>query len=724
MEEDKQKSQKVSVSAWMTLFTFFFILISFIVIGRTLYLQYIWEPDPRALKMNDFKLQDEKHVIKPQRGNILDCNGRLLAITIPRYRVDLDCAVRKEYYATDPQMQKPDKEHPEKKKGEVREEDWRKYAKEFAKGIAQIFPDGRSAQELEKEIIRLRTAEAPKNGKNFSRTLKIADGIDYSTLMKIRELPLANDPQHVGGIIVNTRYEREYPYGELARRVLGYVRNNDEGVKAKGIEGSLNYELHGTDGIEWRKIVDGRKPVLDTDSSAVKVKNGHDVKLTLDINLQDIADRAVRKYIEDDENIQDACMIVMEVKTGAIKAMVNLHKGKNGKFDETLNLALTRATCPGSVFKTVGLMTELEDRKVNLETRLNLKRLQEDLPKPFNRTDKYLTQYKDRTHNSTISVREGLEISSNNVFISLALDNYRNNPKEFIGRLYDYGFGTDWDFDISGMTKAVIPNPDSPSWTYSDLGSVAYGYSVEVTPLHTLAFYNAIANGGNLVKPHIVEEILENGEVIKKAKTVSLNSSICRKATADTLKRALRCVVTNGTGSALRKAKCSVAGKTGTSRMVIPQADRSPRDPFTHKDGRSRLYQGSFAGFFPAEEPVYSAIVVVYTGYTATPYYGGSRPAKALNEVINELYAMDSRWQAVVDKKESMPSAGKVAAVVDKNHPDIVPNLKGMGLNDALYVIENNGYQCRFSGVGHVKSQSPAAGASLRKGETINITLE
>lgn len=708
----------------MMLFTFASILLSLGIIGRILYIQYVWEPDARAMTMNDFKLQDEKHIIKPQRGNILDCNGRLLAITIPRYRVDLDCAVRKQYYETGYGMSKPDEEHPGKTKGEAAEENWRTDAKNFAKGIAAIFPDGRSAQELEKEIIRLRTIEAPNNGKPLSRTLKIADGIDYGTLQKIRELPLAKVPQHVGGIIVGTRYEREYPYGELARRVLGYVRNNDEGVKAKGIEGSLNYELHGEDGIEWRKIVDGKKAVLDTDSSAVKVKNGHDVKLTLDINLQDIADRAVRKYIEDDENIQDACMIVMEVKTGAIKAMVNLHKGKNGKFDETLNLALTRATCPGSVFKTVGLMTEIEDRKVSLETRLNLKRLQEDLPVPFNRTDKYLTQYRERTHNSTISVREGLEISSNNVFISLALDNYRNNPKEFIGRLYDYGFGTDWDFDISGMAKAVIPNPDSKSWTYSDLGSVAYGYSVEVTPLHTLAFYNAIANGGNLVKPHIVEEIIEDGEVIKKAKTVSLNSSICRKATADTLKRALRCVVTNGTGSALRKAKCSVAGKTGTSRMVIPKDVRSAHDPFTHKDGRSHLYQGSFVGFFPAEEPVYSAIVVVYTGYTPIAYYGGTRPAKALNEVINELYAMDSRWQVVVDQKESMPSAAKAAAIVDKSHPDIVPNLKGMGLNDALYVAENNGYRCHFSGVGHVKSQSPAAGSSLRKGETITVVLE
>ena len=723
MEEDKEKKSQKRISLSMMVFTFLSIVLSIVIVGRILYIQYVWEPDPRALTMNDFKLQDEKHIIKPQRGNILDCEGRLLAITIPRYRVDLDCAVRREYYATGHGMDKPDDNQPDKTKGEVKEEKWRQNVKEFAQGIAKIFPEGRSAQELEKEIIRLRTAEAPKNGK-LNRTRKIADGIDYGTLKKIKELTLASLPQHAGGIIVSTRYEREYPYGELARRVLGYVRNNDDGVTAKGVEGSFNYELHGENGIEWRKIVDGKKPVLDIDSSTVKVKNGHDVKLTLDINLQDIADRAVRKYIEDDENIQDACMIVMEVKTGAIKAMVNLHKGKNGKFDETLNLALTRATYPGSVFKTVGLMTELEDRKVNLETRLNLNRLQTGLPKPFDKKDTYLTQYSNRTHNSTISVREGLEISSNNVFISLALDNYIDNPKEYIGRLYDYGFGTDWDFDISGMAKTVIPNPDGPRWTYSDLGSVAYGYSVEVTPLHTLAFYNAIANGGNLVKPHIVEEIIEDGEVIKKTKTVSLNSSICRKATADTLKRALRCVVTNGTGSALRHAKCSVAGKTGTSRLVIPKEVRSPGDPFLHKDGRSRLYQGSFAGFFPAEEPVYSAIVVVYTGYTPTPYYGGSRPAKALNEVINELYAMDSRWQRIVDNKESMPAVSKVSTVVDKNHPDIVPNLKGMGLDDALYAIENNGYRCRFSGVGHVKSQSPVAGASLRKGETISIVLE
>lgn len=687
-------------------------------IGRTVYFETVWEPDPRCMAMDMFRSSSVKKIIQQQRGDILDCNGKLLAITIPTYTVELDCALHKEYNKT---LTKESKKHKGMTEGEAAEYEWRRKAHELAKGLPGVLRDGRDAAWFDREIFRRRDSSGEKK---INKTLMLADNIGYATLQELKKLPLADVGRYEGGVIVTPRYGREYPYGSLARRTIGYVQNNDEGVRAKGIEGSFNYELHGVPGVEWLKMVDEKKRVLDADSTSVPVKDGNDVRLTLDIDLQDIADRAVRRHIESDDNITDACMIIMEVKTGAIKAMVNLHKGRNGKFDETLNIALTSATHPGSVFKTVGLMTELEDGKVRLGTRLDIERLQ-NLPEPFNRKkDPYLADYRRKTGNRTISVLEGLEISSNNVFISLALDNYRSCPKEFISRYYDYGFGSDWQFDITGMSRTVLPDPDSRSWTYSDLGAISYGYSVQVTPLHTLAFYNAIANGGDLMKPYIVDAVLGgDGKVLRKAEPVSMNRSICSKATADTLKRALRCVVTDGTGSALRKAKCSVAGKTGTARMILPKEDSKPGDQYTSKDGKHR-YQGSFAGFFPAENPVYSAIVVVYSGMSATAYYGGSRPAKALCEVIDELYAMDSRWRRSVRVSEEMPKARTRMVVADRQASGIAPDVVGMGLNEALYVIENSGYRCRFSGMGHVASQTPPAGKALGKGETVNLVLK
>ncbi len=718
MEKKRKRRKYSSTDILMLVTTFFFAAVAFLSIGRIVYFETVWKPDPRCVKMKDFKPQSKERVIQPQRGNILDCNGRLLAITIPTYTVELDCAIHKE---TNKTLTKASKKNKGMTEGEVAEQEWRQNAHALAKGLPGVLKDGRDAAWFDREIFRRRDYSG---GKPLNKNLTLAEGISYSTLQELKKLPLADRGRNAGGVIVTPEYGREYPYGSLARRTIGYVHNNDEGRKAKGIEGSFDYELHGTPGREWLKMVDERDWVIDADSASTPVKNGNDVRLTLDINLQDIADRAVRRHIENDDNITDACMIVMEVRTGAIKAMVNLHKGKNGKFDETINIALTSATHPGSVFKTVGLMTELEDRKVRLGTRLNIDRLQK-LPEPFDKKrDHYLDDYRKKTGNSTISVLEGLEISSNNVFISLALDNYKSCPKEFMSRYYDYGFGTDWQFDIKGMAKTVLPDPDSRNWTYSDLGAVSYGYSVQVTPLHTLAFYNAIANGGDLVKPYIVDAVLDSGgKLLRKAKPVSMNRSICSRATADTLKRALRCVVTDGTGSALKRARCSVAGKTGTARMILPKDVSKANDQYTGKDGKHR-FQGSFVGFFPAEDPVYSAIVVVYSGMSASAYYGGSKPARALCEVIDELYAMDSRWRPEVSGSEEMPDARTRMIVADPQSSGIAPDVIGMGLNEALYMIENSGYRCRFSGTGHVASQTPAAGKTLKKGETVTIVLK
>ena len=243
MTGKKENTGKNNVTArWLLVATTFFALLSFFAIGRIVYLQYFWKPDPRVLKMNDFKLQAQKHVLKPHRGNIIDCDGRLLAITIPTYRVDLDCGVRKQYYETLTDTIK--------KTGEVEgvklEKEWREDARAFARALPGVLKDGSSAKYFENEIIKRRLS----NDTRLSKTLKIADDIDYATMVELKKLPLANRRQYDGGVIITAKYGRDYPYGELARRTIGYVKNNDEGSTAKGIEGSFNYELHGKQGIE------------------------------------------------------------------------------------------------------------------------------------------------------------------------------------------------------------------------------------------------------------------------------------------------------------------------------------------------------------------------------------------------------------------------------------------------------------------------------------------
>lgn len=711
MAKDREYKYNTA-SRTLLMLTIAFTLAGIVLIGRIIYIQYFWEPNPRALKMKDFKVQTVSAKLAPQRGDILDCNGKVLATSIPKYDIEIDCKVQ---WKTFQGQTTPDKKTG-KPVGVVNEENWKKDLKAFTRGLVKILNDGRSAEALEKDILRRRASTNPKEAK----TIKVASGVDYKKMLKIKELPLANRPQSKGGVKFLVRYERQYPYGELARRVLGYVKTNDDGNKARGIEGSFNYELHGTEGIEWKKLVDDNKWVKDTDSTSVEPVNGRDIKLTLDIDIQDIADRALRRQVLPDENIEDACMVVMDVKTGAVKAMVNLHRNSRGEVEESLNLVLTRSTEPGSVFKTVGLMTLLEDRKVKLSTRIPTNHGE---LKNFRR-DQHILDYERAKKRNTISVLEGLEMSSNYVFSYLALEHYSNCPKEFTGRYYDYGFGSNWEFDIKGLAGCRIPNPDDKQhFTLTDLGSLAYGYAGEVTPLHTLAFYNAIANNGALVKPRIVDQVLELGEPVKTFQTEYLNRSICSNATRDSLVRALRAVVTNGTGYRLKSARCEVAGKTGTARSSLPKEISVPGDPYLSKDGR-RKNQGSFVGFFPAEDPVYSAIVVLYSGLSKQSYYGGTRPAEAFKEVVNELYAMNPQWRETIDRQESMPQFRASLSAVDKSDPEIVPDVMGLGLNEAIYKIENSGYQCRFSGVGHVKEQSPASGKDLKKGGTISIRLE
>jgi cell division protein FtsI (penicillin-binding protein 3) len=257
-----------------------------------------------------------------------------------------------------------------------------------------------------------------------------------------------------------------------------------------------------------------------------------------------------------------------------------------------------------------------------------------------------------------------------------------------------------------------------------DLANVAIGYSSKVTPLQVATFYNAIANDGKMMKPYVVESIEDNGKVLQEFEPVILNGAICSKATADTLTRALKMVTLEGTASKLKNAKCVVAGKTGTSRMHLNETERAgSRDPYEDINGRKK-HQATFVGFFPADQPKYTAIVVVYTGMISHNVYGGSIPALTFKDIADELWAYSPDWGEELESRGEVPQmlADHIATGNSEDVP--VPDLTGLGLRDAIYAIENNGYRCSHTGTGHVVAQIPAVGEKLKKGETITITLQ
>ena len=702
-EKEKRRPSRVLMHFYML-----FLAVSLVVIGKIIYIQYIWEPNPKFVK--DFKPAKQKEVIEPERGSILDHNGRLLAISTPLYNIRMDCYVQKEHNEQDGE------------KGRKAEEKWLENARLLSGGLARVLHEPDKDSLYYWNLIRKSRAEKKKY-------VSIARNIDHGTLLELQELPLYNLPRHKGGLIVEKVERRLYPYGSLARRVIGYVRNNDDPRAIHvGIEGKYHYLLHGRKGVEWTKKTDKSSRIQDIDSTYISAEDGADVRTTLDINIQDIADKALKKSMSANQNIKEGCVVIMDVETGAIRAMVNLEKDSQGGYYESFNMAAGRPAEPGSVFKAVTLTTLLEDKKVELDTRIPTKRgIMEEYPLKEVAQDQYIVNYENNTKEKTIPVIHGFQISSNYVFRRLVKDHYGENPEEFTSRLHSYNLGANFDFELTekGSGKPSIPDPQDRGWSRTSLISSAIGYSVKVTPLQIATFYNAIANDGKMMKPYIVECTERNG-VAEKTYGPMLLNSICSKATADTLTRALKRVTSDGTAKVLRNARCQVAGKTGTARMYLtPQEQKGSGNPYEDIDGKKK-HQGTFVGFFPADEPKYTAIVVTYTGLLGMGenVYGGAAAAATFKDIVDGVWSYETEWSHELEADGNIPEMKAKNITVDRTDGSPVPDVTGMGLMDALYAIENCGYTCEYSGTGHVSSQTPKAGASARKGQTIKIVLK
>ena len=683
------------------------LFISALIVVKLIYIQKSWEPDKSIAKY--FLPPAEKYTIAPDRGAIIGCGGEILAMSTPMYELRMDCTVRKEYF------QKKMRKNPT---GDNLEQQWQDKAKAFSEGFAKVMNMDASA--IFKSIM-----DGRRKGNKY---LRLGTDIDRGTLLKLESLPLMEEGRYKSGIIVEKHDSRKYPYGTLARRTIGYVKDNssqkedEKGRSHIGIEGKYDYVLHGKEGEIWLKPTDNKEKIQNYDSTYVKPVDGLDVRTTLDITLQDIVDKAMRKQMSANPKIEDGCAVFMDVRTGAIRAMVNLTKSpKDSSLNEVYNMAIGYGANPGSVFKTTTLMTALEDGYI--------KSLDDEIPTNEGKLPGYPQD--DHVKNLVkISILHGFEISSNYVFRYLATNNYSDDPKRFMDKLYMYKLGQAFDFDLEGLREPVLPSPDSKSWSSTDLGSVAIGYSVRETPLHTLTFYNAIANKGRMMKPYLVESIEKDGVVKTKKGPSVLNASICSRATADTLLRALKAVTSEGTAYRLKGAKLTVAGKTGTARQSLSKEEiekygRDPKDNTQTADG-SYHNLATFVGFFPADNPKYSAIICMNSSLIKGSLYGGVGPASAMREIVDAIYTLDPEWGAEVTAMAKVPVMGEDKEMTvrsDMKNP-IVPDIMGLGLKDAIFIIENSGLKCSYSGTGHVSSQNPKAGTKVADGSTITFNLK
>ncbi|MBO4557592.1 MAG: transpeptidase family protein [Bacteroidales bacterium] len=641
-----------------------FFLIAITAVVRMVHLQFF----DKDIKLDEYNmLLTRQDPIEPVRGSILAADGRHLAFSTPEYFIRMDCTV-------------------------ARDTTFENNVRGLAEALASGFRE-KSADEYERMLRGDRAA-----GKRYTKLLK--QHVGYDEMKTISEYPILRLGSRRGGLIVEKIDHREYPYDKLAYRALGYLRSSEERPKI-GVEGALDSILRGKPGLRPMRRVEHGNWIPDALYPEIPAVNGQDVQISIDVDMQDIAQKALLHKIENEADLEAGTVIVMEVATGEIRAMVNMEKDERGRFTEQYNYAIGRLGEPGSVFKLATLVTALEDKKITLDTRQpgDVFWHYWRVKKPFE--DTYLRNY------SSITIRKGLEISSNNVFRRIAGEKYDKNPQDFVDKLNnERRISYNYDFDLPGMGKARIRDPKDRTWSPADLPQIGMGYAVQLTPLHILSFYNAIANDGIMVKPHLFVN-LQRGGNIEYTYPIETIGRVCSKETAAQAKEALRGVVIGENGTARRafaNCKVHVAGKTGTARISLPQGG------YMDASGRKK-HQGSFVGFFPYENPKYSIIVVVYSKLAAKNFYGGTWGGPVACEIIDNIYASSPDWNTPIVSTGAMPA---IAEVTDSRESDgSVPNVVGMGLKDAVYLLESQGYKVESKGHGKIVEQSPCAGAKV-----------
>ena len=615
-------------------------------------------------------------VIPANRGNVYSVDGSLLATSVPKYDIRIDLVTSSE-------------------------RNFQSNIQALCDSIS-VF-NGLSSLELQK---RIREARQNKN-----RYFLLARNIDYSDYLRFRSFPLLNLGAFKGGLIVEQTTKRDYPLGAIAQRSVGYERIDDNGfVTRVGIDGAFGEKyLRGIDGKRLKQSIGkGQWKPID-DFNQTEPQDGYDVYTTIDVNIQDIAHHALLEQLEK-YNADHGSVVVMETKTGAIRAISNLGRNAEGKYYERLNYAVGESHEPGSTFKLMALAVALEDQKIDTTTIVDTK-------------NGVLSFYGNKVRDSKkggygkISVAEAFEVSSNTGIVSVINDAYKENPSKFIDGLYSMNLNDSLGLPIVGEGKAVIPDPriKNNRWSGIALQWMAYGYGVSFTPLQTLTFYNAIANDGKMVKPRFIEEIRTIDKPIKTFETKIINPQICSNKTVQKLQKLLQNVVEkeHATGHGLYAENFSMAGKTGTCQK-------------DYKNKELLNYISTFSGYFPAENPKYSCIVVIHEPDKKVGYYGADVSGPVFKKIAQKIYTSAPVLDVIdnINKKSlAVEEQYQNYFSTSENYKTVMPNLKGLPAMDAIAILENMGLQVKIVGQGKVKKQSINRGERVVPKTTVILEL-
>ena len=533
-----------------------------------------------------------------ERGEIFDCGDNIIATNKTVYDIHLDCCV-----VEDPKI-------------------WEEKSRLLAQSIAQVLP-GKTAPQWWDYF-----QDARKNKKRY---LPIVKNVDRSIADTLRTLPLLNERPHKGGCICTSKVVREYPYGNMARRTIGVLRNSYDDPLF-GIERQFNSDLNGDDGISKVKVgYRGRRPRQWEIEREDKI-DGWDIYTTIYMKHQAVADSVLRTAVESDDDIVGGCLVLMEVKTGAITALANCHRMDNGRIGEYYNYAISHSYEPGAVVQAMTLAASLSDGMI--------KSLDEKLPTNHGRLtdtcvfrDNYIIQYERKNQTDSISVIDGFAQSSRFVASSLALNYARS--QDYFYKWYETFCIDDYNLDLDEMRELDLVDPIGRD--INTLISAGAGYGFTVCPIQILAFYNTIANNGKMMRPMLIKKMTSDKYGNQYMMPREINEMVFRKEVADSLKKALSACTELGTSKRLNGMPQKIIGKTGTSRQVIdPRLREGSLDPYQDKECR-RQYSSTFAGFFPADKPRYSVICVLFTRPTHKPLYGGQIPTETVKTFVENM---------------------------------------------------------------------------------------
>ena len=600
------------------------------------------------------------------RGNVFSADGSLLATSMSQYEIRMDA------YTVE---------------AEEFEANIRSLSVELSKML------GKSASEWENKIRKART--------NKNRYLFITRKLGYTDYMKIKSFPIFKLGMYKGGFIAEQSTVRAHPLGKVAERTIGY----DDYRGAPGIEGAYRDYLNGKFG--WRlkqKIAKGQwKPI--NDSNEKEPVDGKDIVTTIDINIQDIAHHSLLRQLEFYE-ADHGCVVVMETKTGEIKAISNLGKNANGTYYERLNYAVGESNEPGSAFKVMAMVVALESKVIDTSTVVDTGGGR------FIIHGRAINDSRKGGYGK-ISVARALEVSSNIGFARIIEENFGKTPEKFINSLKEMHLNEQLGLPIKGEGTPEIPGPGDKKWSKNALPSIAYGYNISLTPLQILTFYNAIANDGEMVKPRFIKEIRSwDKQHLESFDKEVIDPAICSKETIDKMQEMLKNVVIHGTGRKLYAKNFSMSGKTGTARTEYWMDDWET----------NRRYISSFTGYFPAENPKYSCIVVIHKPKAQTGYYGADVSGPVFKDIAQKIYLSKSEINEIEHKTPNFKSIEKdynTYFTIANKEIDTIPNVKGMAGMDAISILENLGLKVSYLGKGKVAAQSLSAGGKIIKGSTI-----